>query len=310
LAQNGYKYKPKTISKWLQSQEAYTLHKPVRRKFNRRSTLASGINDQFQADLIDMQKHKNSNSNHGYILTVVDVFSKFSWAKPLKSKSGKEVAQKLGKEFYNTQVKTLLTKFDILHFSSENDDIKGAVVERFNRTLQTRLYRWFTKTQEHNWTNVIEHIVDSYNNTVHSSTKFSPANIDSKNEEDVWLNLYGNLKAPNLLKARLKINDMVRISKYKHVFSKGYIENWSIETFIVSKVLETDPVTYRLKDQQNELIHGSYYEDELQKVMQSDKFTVEKILDQRKVGRKIEYLVKFKGYPAKFNEWISKSNFK
>ena len=80
------------VTNWLQSQEAYTLHKPVRRKFPRRQTLVDGLHEQFQADLIDMQKFSLQNYGHKFILTIIDVFSKFAWTRPLNSYSGQVVA--------------------------------------------------------------------------------------------------------------------------------------------------------------------------------------------------------------------------
>ena len=173
--------------------------------------------------------------------------------------------------------------------------------------MQSRLYRWFTKTNATRWINIIDDIVYSYNNSPHSSTLIAPVNVTSKNEEDVWQTLYSHLSSPNPT-SLLKVGDTVRISRFKHVFSKGYDTNWSIEEYIIDKVLPTDPTTYRLKDQMGEKIHGSYYVKESQRVAPSQTYAVEKILDERKVGRKTEYFVKFKGYPAKFNAWIPKSN--
>lgn len=325
LKKKSRHYKLQEVLKWLQSQEAYTLHKSVIRKFKRRTTIVSGLNDQIQCDLIDMRKFKKENKNFTFILSVIDVFSKYAWTRPLKSKTGVEVAQKLGeiisqrsfrsiqfdkgKEFYNVHVRNLLSKNKIHYFSTENDDIKAACVERFNRTLQTKLYRWFTKTNSSRWIEVIDDIVDTYNNTFHSSIKMAPIDVNHGNEEDVWLSLYSASSSSPPTKPKLKLNDVVRISKYKHVFSKGYDINWSHETFIIDEVVSSNPVTYRLRDQLNEKIHGAYYQNELQKVHPSTKFLVESILDQRKKGKTTQYLVKFKGYPSKFNEWINKSNF-
>ncbi len=317
------KYKTSTIVKWLQGQDAYTLHKPVTKKFKRRTTIVSGLNDQFQCDLIDMKKFKIQNTNHQYILSAIDVFSKYGWALALKSKDGKEVAQKLskvlkerkcrsiqtdkGKEFYNSSVRKLLAEHEITHFSSENDDIKAACVERFNRTIQSKLHRWFTKSRTFKWINILPKIVFTYNHTTHRSTHEAPANVTHENEEDVWQKLYAHLSSPSQ-KSKFSVNDHVRISKYKHVFSKGYEANWSTEIFLIDKILPTDPLTYQLRDDLGEKIHGSYYEKELQKVTPSKQFVLERIIDQRNVNGKRQYFVKFQGYPSKFNAWVDKKD--
>lgn len=314
--------KKTSITKWLRSQNAYTLHKPARKKFRRRATLVGGLNHQFQADLIDMQKFSRDNKGMKYIITVIDVFSKFGWAYPLKSKSGKEISIALkrilmerkckylqtdkGKEFYNSSVKNMLKDLSVAHFSTENDDIKASIVERFNRTLQSRLSRWFTKNQRLNWIEVLQDLVYSYNRTTHRSIGMAPINVSAENSEDVWLTLYGDLESPER-KSLLKVGDTVRISKYKHIFSKGYEKNWSTEAFIVDEVLKTNPVTFCLRDMMNEKIIGSYYMNELQRIDRPEEFLIEEVLKQRKVGKNMEYLVKYEGYPPKFNQWIDSS---
>ena len=150
----------KSASNWLNSQDAYTLHKPLRKKFPRRRTFAKGINDLFQADLADMQNLSQSNDGHRYILTCVDVFSKRAFALAIRDKRGPTLAASFekifsyivpnmiqtdrGVEFLNTNVQAVFKKYNIHHYWSLNDDIKAACVERFNRTLKTRLYRYFT----------------------------------------------------------------------------------------------------------------------------------------------------------------------
>ena len=292
---------------WLQTQDPYTLHKSVRKRFPRRTTIVNGYGEQLQADLIDMQKFKRENNGCSFILTVIDVFSKFSWTYGIKSKTGTNVAAALkkvlagknfrslqtdkGKEIYNASVKSILDKYHVTHFSTENVDIKAAIVKRFNRTLQSKLHRWFTKSKSHRWIDILDDLTESYNNSYHRSIRMKPVDVNQKNSEDVWLNLYGNLQHDHK-PANLKINDPVRISKFKHVFSKGYDKNWSSEIFFIDKVHQTSLVTYSIRDQLNEKIVGSYYKYELQKVSLPDTFEIEEILKTRKIQVKVQYLVK------------------
>lgn len=310
-------------SDWLIGQDAYTLHKGVRKTFSRRRVVVSGIDDQYQADLIDIHKYKSANHNHHFILTVIDVFSKFAWALPLKNKSGKEVSKALshifqqrkcrslqtdkGTEFYNREVKQVLKKFNVHHFSTENDDIKASIVERFNRTLQKKIHRWFTRHKTSNWDAVLDSVVEGYNRTPHSSTKLAPIKVTHENEEDVWHTLYAPTSPQNEKRPVFDVNDSVRISKYKHVFSKGYDTNWSSEIFLIQKVLPTHPVTYQLRDQNDEHIVGSYYEQELQRVKPTDIFIIEEVITRRKRKGKTQYYVKWKGYPSSSNSWIDEA---
>ena len=177
----------KTATDWLKTQDAYTLHKPLRKKFPRRKTFAKGINDLFQADLVDMQNVARYNDSYRYILTCIDVFSKRAFAVPLRDKRGPTLAaafEKIfaeavpnmlqtdrGTEFLNSQVQDLFKKFNIHHYWSFNDDIKCAVVERFNRTLKTRMFRYFTARHTNRWIDVLQSFIKAYNNSYHEQSE-------------------------------------------------------------------------------------------------------------------------------------------
>lgn len=103
----------KIVTDWLSRQNVYTLHKPIRHKFKTRRVIVSSVDDQWQADLVDMQKYKTQNKNINYILTVIDIFSKYAWVTPIKKKL-EMILQKhfkiyLRKEFLEkyTQIKDL-----------------------------------------------------------------------------------------------------------------------------------------------------------------------------------------------------------
>ena len=87
----GTKIKTDGIKEWLKGQEAYTLHKTIKRRFPRRRVIVRGIDDQWQADLLDVSKVKSDNDGVNFLLTCIDVFSKFAWVVPLKNKSAEEV---------------------------------------------------------------------------------------------------------------------------------------------------------------------------------------------------------------------------
>ena len=133
------------------------------------------------------------------------------------------------------------------------------------------------------YVDVLDNIVNKYNNTVHRTIKC--------NEES-------NKKDP-----KFKIGDHVRISKYKNIFAKGYTPNWSEEIFIISKINNTVPWTYVISDLNGEDITGSFYEKELQRTNQQI-FRKEKIITRK--GNKL--YVKWKGYDNSFNSWINKKD--
>src|SRR5436190_24837 len=101
-------------------------------------------------------------------------------------------------------------------------------------------------------------------------------------------------------KNKFKVGDPVRISKYKHIFAKGYQPSWTTEVFTIDKVKDTKPPTYLLKDENNQVIVGGFYEQELLKTPYKDYFLVEKVL-RRKNGKSY---VKWLGFPSSANSWI------
>ena len=128
-----------------------------------------------------------------------------------------------------------------------------------------------------------------------------------KNESAVYYNLYGDMKQLSS-KPKFKVGDKVRISKYKRkVFDKGYTPNWTEEIFLIDQIQYTNPITYRLKDLNNEKVQGSFYEPELLPAKQ-DVFRIEKVI--RRDYKKKQALVKWKGYSNDFNSWVSLKDFK
>ena len=187
--------------KELQQVLSYTLHKPRRRRFKTLPTLVFKINEQFVMDLVDLQKLAKYNKGYKYLLTVVDVLSKFAWVEPLKSKSATvmvEALQRLwtrlgdrlpekvqtdsGGEFYNAKVQAFFKKQGVNHFSTHGDP-HGSVVERWNRTLKTNMFRYFTAHNTLNYIDVLPALVKTYNHMFHRSIQEKPVNVNLSNEK-------------------------------------------------------------------------------------------------------------------------------
>jgi len=310
----------KTASDWLKTQDAYTLHKPLQKKFLRRKTFAKGMNDVFQADLVDMQSLSRSNDSYRYILTCIDVFSKKAFAIPLKDKRGPTLASAFekifsnitpillqtdrGTEFLNSQVQDVFKKYNIHHYWSMNDDIKASIVERLNRSLKTRMYRYFTARNTNRWIDALQGFIDSYNKSYHRTIGMSPNDVIVGNEQQIAERMYPPKVIP---KWNFQLGDTVRITIYKHVFVKGYKQNWSEEVYTVSERHVSTPPTYSIKDLAGEEIKGRFYEQELQKVVKTeeDTYVVEKVLKSRKRNGQVEHFVKWRGYDSKFNSWTT-----
>ena len=309
---------------WAQ-QLAEELHKPIRRKFKTRKVIVNHIDEIWSADLVFMDQLSKWNKGFKYLLTVIDVFSKFAWVKSLKDKKGSSITAAFadiikkykrkpeylwvdkGSEFYNKTFKEWLLQNDIELYSTFNEG-KAVVIERFNRTLKSRMYKQFTIQNNTIWYNIVDKLVNEYNVTKHSSIQLTPVEASKKkNQGTVYFNLYGDIEALKQ-KPKFKIGDEVRISKYKRkVFDKGYTPNWTEEVFTVDKIQYTNPITYKLKDLRGEDIQGSFYEPELLKAKQ-EVFRIDKVI--RRDHKKKQALVSWRGYSDDFNSWIPMKDLK
>ena len=323
LAKSAGTSKEKT-REWLESQDAYTLHRPVKRKFRRRRVYAKHVNDVIQADLLDLQSLAKFNDGYRFVLVVIDVFGKKGYGQPIRSKSAKHVTPSLesildrlfpapnfcqtdrGVEFLNHDVQTLFRERNIKHYWTMNDEIKAAVVERWIRTLKSKMYKYFTHRNTYRWVDVLQRLIDGYNNTYHRSIKMTPNQATDANADVVRANLYPPRETKPAWKYR--VGQKCRISKGKHVFHKGYREGWSEEIFVVRHRFPSDPVTYALNDLMGEEITGRFYEDEIQPVTKEDdgEYIIERVLKTRRdKNGKIQHLVKWRGYDDKFNSWVN-----
>ena len=290
------------------------MHKQRRVHFPRRSVIVHDIDNIWSADLVDMQIFSKYNKNFKFLLTVIDLFSRYAWIVPLKNKTGASVRdafqhitetssrspRKLwvdeGKEFYNSIVKKWVVDMDIHMYSTHNEG-KAVVVERFNRTMKSRMWRHFTASSTNVYINVLPKLLEDYNNAKHRSIGMTPTEAsDPENGRFIQQKSTSGLRG---IIPRFRIGDEVRIAISKRHFEKGYTPNWTEEVFIVHEILPTAPITYRIRDLMNEHIQGSFYAQQLQKALQT-KFRIDKVLRKHRG----QALVKWKGYSDKFNSWV------
>ncbi len=329
LKQKDQYLKKDDLLEILKSQETYTLHRPKSKIFSRNKVKVYGIDDTWQIDLCDMRNFQKENDNYCYILTIIDVFSKQAWAIKLKNKKGDTILEELknilkerkpkrihadqGTEFFNKDCINYLNKNGIKLYYT-NSEMKAQVVERFNRTLKEKMWRYFTYVGNQRYVDILDKLVDSYNNTYHRSIKTFPYNVNEKNSEIIFMNLYGYKKnsdyEPNLINIKYKEGDFVRLSKSKKLFEKGYTKNWTREIFIIHKIIINPEPTYIVKDQNNDILEGVFYEKELQQVNKNDNnvYEIDEIIKTRVVNKKKEFLVSWKGYPSSFNSWVKEKD--
>ena len=222
-----------------------------------------------------MQSLSRKNKGIKYLLCAIDLFSKYAFVIPLKDKKGISIVNAFNKkikqsnrkpnkiwvvqggEFYNNVFEKWLSDNDIIMYSTYNEG-KSVVAERLIRTLKNKLYKHMTATGKKVYYDVLDDVVNKYNNTKHSTIKMKPIDVRDNNNKRVYID-------EHIQKGRrFKVGDRVRISKFNNIFAEGYAPNWSSEIFIVDKVNDTVPHTYNLKDLNDEEIIGSCYDRELQ----------------------------------------------
>lgn len=322
----------KQVETWLRGQDAYTLHRPVHHKFQRQPYIVPGMDSVWEGDLIELESLKSYNDGYSYLLVVIDVLSKFAWVRPLKNKTSLSVTKAFedilstsnnrkpilfqtdaGKEFIGAPMQSYLKSQDIKYRTTRNPDIKAAIVERFNRTLKERIWRYFTHKNTKRYIEILPDVLKAYNDSIHSTIKMAPSSVNIFNAYIAKGNMDSRHKLRNK-KPKYSVGDLVRISKTKATFSKGYTANWSTEIFKIIRVLNhRKPIVYEIEDLNGEVVDGLFYEQELtviNKDLENETFQIDEILETKGTGKRKKYLVSWVGYPSKFNSWVSASDLK
>ena len=179
---------------------------------------------------------------------------------------------------------------------STNNEGKSVIAERFIRTLKTKIYKYMTSISKNGYIDKLDDIVKEYNNKYHTSIKMKPVDV----KDNTYIDFKKEINDKN---PKFKVGDHVRISKYKNIFAKGYMPNWSEEIFIIKKIKNIVPWTYVINDLNGEGIIGIFYEKELQGTNQQE-YRIEKVIKRKR--NKLYF--KWKGYDNSFNSWIDKKD--
>ena len=226
-----------------------------------------------QADLMDLMKFSRYNKGYKYILNIIDIYSRFVWSFPLKTKKPDEIAphiesviKQIPKNHYKSirydqgnefkgKVLDVMKKYDVKKFVNDphapNAKNSMSVVERFNYTLLQKIKKYMTKNDSVVYIDVLDGILLNYNNTVHSSIRHTPADVFSGKEYPMVQGL--DLKKTD--KRKFKIGDSVRAIKVRKTFDKrGFVPTFSMTVYKITDI----------KNNKYELSNGkSYYEEEL-----------------------------------------------
>ena len=165
------------------------------------------------------------------------------------------------------------------------------------------MWRYFTANNTLTYVRILPQLVKGYNSDFHRSIKMAPKDVNESHEHEVWLRLYGALE--DSPRYRFRVGDKVRITKVRGPFAKSYEQGWTDEIFTIYQRLPRSPPVYKIKDYGGDVIKGTFYGPELQKIIKEDEvYKVEKIIRKRKRGKKQEFFVKWLGYPESMNSWI------
>ena len=325
LKERKIKISRNELKEWLKTQDTYTRHIQAKKRFKRNRVIVYGLDDLWQIDLADLQNISKFNDGTKYLVTCIDVFSKYAWVVPIKNKNAKTVLSAFqsiinesgrtpnnlqsdqGTEFLNKDFKAYLKTKDV-GFYQVNSELKASVVERFNRTIKEKIYRYFTSKNTNNYISVLNHLVKSYNNSFHRSIKTAPAKVNKTNEKKIYRILFKDVTTAKKKDFKFNVGDSVRISKYKRIFQKGYTPTWTEEIFIITNQIPRDPPVYKIRDLNNEQIQGIFYEPELQKVTNTGIYIVNRIIKSRIIKGRKQYFVSWQGYPSSFNSWVEEED--
>ena len=317
----------KKIQEFLSGNESYTLHREFHKQ-KRNTSFTHFKRYQFQMDLVEIQEHAKYNDNTRYLLNVIDTFTRYAFVRPLKNKTAKSVLDEFksileeaihkpymivmdkGTEFNNNLFHTFCRENNI-KLVTPKSNTHAAYIERFNRTLQTIIYKYMTENETNRFVDVLQSLVTSYNKRKHRMINMSPYDAENNPENHLKINLLQTQKESYIKKQNPKytIGTYVRIAKQKGKFSRSYQEQTAQEIFKIYKIDVTKKMPlYHIETYNgDEQILGGFYSFELTPVS-TNIFRVEKILKRRTVRGIRQLFVKWKGFDAKYNSWINEDD--
>lgn len=272
---NHFTQKKDQVLKDLLKLPEYYLYRKSVNKFPRRKVLVFRPYKFLAMDLIDLTRYAKDNNGNKWILVVIDLFSKKLYAEPMKNKMGettlkafKKIFSKLkvkpsyvtsdaGNEFRYKELQKFLAKHDVIWYTTWQH---SPIIEKVISSLMSRLIRVFNHYNKNNYVKHLQNVVNGYNNTRHSATGFKPNEVDEEHIPLIIRRLYKTLLAKSQeppKKINFHLNQPVRISLVKDKFEKGYFPRWSLEEFKIAQIIPSVPTTYKVKDEDGEIVKGN-----------------------------------------------------
>ena len=316
-----FNYTRKEVREFLLKQDVYTGHVVKKKAKHFYNVVVPRANDTVDMDTA----HFDFGTPYKYFILAIDVFTRKAAARAVRDikantskKAINEIIQELGGtrklrvdrgvEFKNRVVLDSLKRQNIHPYFSFAP-YKSNFVERLIRTLKRKLYVTMQSKGSKDWEKFLPDVLKSYNNSIHSSTGIAPNKVRDRDEATIWFRTkHSNFKkAPLPKKFKFKLNDSVKINQIRENFAKEFYENNSPRLYFIShRDAPAGIQRYRLKDENNRSLPGSYSVHQLQlaNVNEDTRYRIEKILERKRINNIPHALVKWFGYPAEFNSYI------
>ena len=311
------------IKKVLSTFESHSLMSETHQNKQQNVTIALHPRDSFQIDFFYINEISEDNDGIKYIFSAIDTFTKRGFCVPQIKCNAESSIQSLmiifnsinirpksivcdpGPEFQNVKFRKYLNRVGVrLIFSKSNQ--KCSTVERFQKTIQRKIYLYITEFETRRFIHVLDKIIEIYNITEHSFLNASPFSVETDKELQYKTMLLHSQKYENVRKRKQRFNvgDVVRISLKKSTFHRSYNLQRTYERFIVSSVnLKLKIPRYTLKDENRDEIEGDFLGFELI-IVNLDRYRAVIVKSRYKNGEK-QYLHNFKGYGPAFDLWLS-----
>ena len=235
---------------------------PPRKKYPTNKKVYNNIDEIWSIDLADFSDYKTSNNKgYRYIFIIIDNYSKYLWAIPLKNKYSQTITNEFsiiltkskrkplklesdrGSEWYNSVFQNFLKTKNIQHYSRYTD--KGpSIAERVIRTTRNLLKKPVFEKGKADWLSELPSVIKQYNNTIHHSIKMTPVQASKRSNEKL---VFSNLQDRRVRqKPNFKLGDLIRTADIKRVFSKGHSTNWSYKLYTITEVIHDTIPSYRI----------------------------------------------------------------
>jgi hypothetical protein len=288
IARKYWNISKNDVDNFINSLEYKQVHRPVYKQGIIKPVLAYAPHKIYQADLVIFDKLGRSNRGYNYLLTMIDLFSKYGCAIPLKKKDTENIVEGFkealeimgnpsvlqtdrGSEFISAEIKEELTKRGIKQiFSKPYQPTSQGQIERFNKTLKSWLLQLLTKNNTKHWIKYLPEVLEAYNSLEHTSTGHAPNELKDTTNKKLIAQVKKRLQAKatevvtNDKLPEIKVGSKVRVSVLtdteirKNAFNKRLNQNWSGMVFKVYKTYQSRK-PFMSKMYQVESLEGTKY---------------------------------------------------